>query len=148
MAEGRTKGRLAGGLRACLLFSLVGLVTMETGCVSRPSRHFSARDYVPVPGVVQRGYASWYGAKYKGRRTASGEKFNPYDLTAAHRTWPFGTVVEVRNLRNGRKVLVQINDRGPFVAGRIIDLSEEAATELGIVAGGVAPVEIRPMRAR
>ena len=96
---------------------------------------------VPV-GWRQRGYASWYGPKFHGRRTASGEVFNMYSLTAAHRTLPLGTYVRVTNLKNGRSVVVKINDRGPFVRGRIIDLSYAAARRLGMVRDGVVPVEI------
>lgn len=130
------------------LWLLLGWLGWGAGCASAPTRHLKPRDYVAVPGVVQRGLASWYGPGYRGKPTATGEKFNPKDFTAAHRTWPFGTVVEVKNLKNGRTVLVQINDRGPFVGGRIIDLSEQAAKSIGMVATGVTPVEIRPMRRR
>lgn len=87
-----------------------------------------------------RGLASWYGEELAGRSTANGEIFDPRGLTAAHRTLPFGTLVEVLNPANGKKVVVRINDRGPFVAGRIIDLSWAAAAELGMVEAGVAPV--------
>jgi len=88
----------------------------------------------------EEGIASWYGKKYHGRRTSSGERYDMHGMTAAHRTLPFGTVVRVTNLRNGRTVRVTINDRGPFVDGRIIDLSYRAATELDMVRDGVAPV--------
>jgi rare lipoprotein A len=91
---------------------------------------------------VQTGRASWYGEGLKGRKTASGERFDPEDLTAAHRTLPFGTVVRVTNLRNSRSVSVRITNRGPFVRGRIIDLSPAAARELGMVTSGVARVRI------
>jgi len=91
----------------------------------------------------QKGQASWYGGKYHGRTTASGEIFNTYDLTAAHRTLPFDTLVEVTNLGNGKSVTVRINDRGPFVDNRIIDLSYEAAQKLDFVQQGVADVSIR-----
>ncbi|AOX04627.1 hypothetical protein BJP34_31400 [Moorena producens PAL-8-15-08-1] len=89
-----------------------------------------------------RGVASWYGSAFHGRRTASGERFNQYALTAAHRTLQFGTRVKVTNLRNGRSVIVRINDRGPNVRGRMIDLSRGAARIIGLVRSGTGPVHI------
>ncbi|MFM7354049.1 MAG: septal ring lytic transglycosylase RlpA family protein, partial [Microcystis aeruginosa] len=88
----------------------------------------------------KRGMASWYGPGFHGRRTASGETFNSGGLTAAHRYLPFGTRVRVTNLRNGRSVVVRINDRGPFSGGRVIDLSRGAAAIIGVFQSGVAPV--------
>jgi rare lipoprotein A len=93
-----------------------------------------------------RGLASWYGPKFHGRRTANGEKFNQHALTAAHRSFPFGTKVKVTNVRNGRSVIVRINDRGPFSGGRIIDLSRGAAKILGLLGSGTAPVTIQILR--
>jgi rare lipoprotein A len=95
------------------------------------------------PKVTQQGKASYYADYFKGRRTANGETFRQHKLTAAHRTLPFGTKVKVVNLANGRTVKVRINDRGPFVDGRIIDLSKKAARRLGMINTGVAPVEIK-----
>jgi rare lipoprotein A len=95
-------------------------------------------------GTSQVGRASWYGANLKGHRTASGEKFDPQKFTAAHRTLPFGTYVLVKSLSNGRMVRVRVNDRGPFVEGRIIDLSYAAAARLGFVSKGEDEVEISP----
>ena len=89
------------------------------------------------------GRASWYGGKFQGRLTASGEVFDTTRLTAAHKTLPFGTIVEVTNLDNGRTVQVRINDRGPFVEGRIIDLSRAAADALDMAGQGVARVSLR-----
>jgi rare lipoprotein A len=97
--------------------------------------------------VVDRGIASWYGPKFHGRRTANGERYNMHGLTAAHRTLPFGTWVEVTNLDNGRRVVVRINDRGPFVKGRVIDLSLGAARQLELVGPGTARVELRLLAA-
>ncbi|MGE5504718.1 MAG: septal ring lytic transglycosylase RlpA family protein [Actinomycetota bacterium] len=91
---------------------------------------------------VEAGLASWYGVAYKGRRTASGERFDPADLTSAHPSLPFGTVVEVTNRLNGRRVAVVVTDRGPG-GGRIIDVSDAAARRLGMKADGTVPVEIR-----
>jgi len=96
-----------------------------------------------VPGYDAVGYASWYGRRYHGRRTASGERFNMNAPTAAHRTLPFGTLVRVTNMANGRSVVVRINDRGPFVRRRIIDVSRRAAEALGFVRDGTARVRVR-----
>ena len=101
--------------------------------------------YHPLPhahGFSQRGLASWYGKDFHGRKTSSGEIYNMYDLSAAHKTLPLGTWVRVRNLENGRSLDVRVNDRGPFVRGRIIDLSYTAARRLGVVGPGTAKVEI------
>jgi rare lipoprotein A len=93
------------------------------------------------PGTaLSGGVASWYGPGFAGRRTASGERFNPGDYTAAHRTLPFGSKVRVTH--NGRSVVVRINDRGPFHGGRIIDLSQAAAEDLGIRSAGSGRVEL------
>jgi rare lipoprotein A len=97
-------------------------------------------------GFEQRGLASWYGSKLHGKATASGEKMDRQRLTAAHRTLPFGTVLEVTNKRNGRRVQVIVNDRGPGVDNRVIDLSPVAAAQLGMKKKGLAPVEIHPAR--
>lgn len=94
-------------------------------------------------GFVQRGIASWYGRKFHGRRTSSGELYDMYAMTAAHKRLPIPSKVEVTNLANGRHVVVRINDRGPFVGNRIIDLSYVAAKRLGMLSKGTAPVEIR-----
>lgn len=91
---------------------------------------------------IDRGKGSWYGGRFHGRRTASGEKFNMHELTAAHKTLPFGTRVTVRDLATGREVEVRINDRGPHVRGRIIDLSRAAALALGILHAGEAAVAL------
>ncbi len=88
------------------------------------------------------GSASYYGARFAGRKTANGEIFNPRKLTAAHRTLPFGSKVKVTNRRNGKSVVVRINDRGPFARGRVIDLSKAAAQRIGLVRAGHGPVEL------
>lgn len=124
----------------------------------RPETAGLAADAVPVPGAVaddkylltgeaakelQRGQASWYSPSVQGRRTASGERYDMYALTAAHKTLPFGTVVRVRSLQvPGREVDVRINDRGPFAPGRVIDLSQAAAEALGLLALGVTEVSL------
>lgn len=94
-------------------------------------------------GYVERGVASWYGNKFHGRRTSSGEPYDMYKMTAAHKTLPLPSYAEVTNLDNGRKVVVRINDRGPFHDDRLIDLSYSAATKLGITAKGTGRVEVR-----
>jgi len=93
-------------------------------------------------GFHQRGIASWYGRKFHGRKTSNGETYDMYGLSAAHKTLPLGVYVKVTHLGNGRHIVVRINDRGPFVAGRIIDLSYGAAKKLGIVKSGTAQVEL------
>lgn len=115
---------------ACLL-ALAALLFL--GCAG--SRQRAA----PAPWR-QEGIASWYGTDFDGRRTASGERYNMYAMTAAHKTLPLGTEVLVTHRETGRKVKVRINDRGPFVAGRIIDLSYAAAHKLGSAVAGTAPV--------
>ena len=92
------------------------------------------------------GMASWYGPGFHGNLTANGEWFNQNALTAAHPSLPFGTWVRVTNLNNGRSVVVRINDRGPFIEGRVIDLSTAAAEVIGIINSGVAPVDIEVLR--
>src|SRR5262245_57893864 len=97
----------------------------------------------PAFGVpFERGIASWYGRQFHGQRTASGERFNMNEMTAAHPSLPFGTLVNVRNTRTGREAVVRINDRGPFAKNRIIDLSYAAAREVGIAGSGTASVEL------
>ena len=96
-------------------------------------------------GPAQTGVASYYADKYQDRRTASGERFDQRKMTAAHRTLPFGTKVRVTNPANGRSVVVRVNDRGPFVKGRVIDLSRAAAERLGIVRAGVVRVKVEPV---
>lgn len=96
-------------------------------------------------GPAQRGEASYYGSEFNGRRTASGVRFDPGSDTAAHRTLPLGTVAEVTNLRTGESERVTIRDRGPFVRGRVIDVSPATARRLGMQRSGVAPVEVRPV---
>lgn len=105
----------------------------------------NGRWYHPLPDArdfVQEGIASWYGKDFHGRRTSSGETYNMYDLTAAHKTLPLGTFVRVKNLSNGKHVDVRVNDRGPFARGRVIDLSYTAAKRIGMVGPGTAKVKV------
>ena len=96
-------------------------------------------------GFVEEGLASWYGRKFHGRKTSNGEIYDMYAMTAAHKTLPLGTYVRVHNRTNGRQIVVRVNDRGPFVRGRIIDLSYAAANKLGVVGPGTAPVRIEAL---
>jgi rare lipoprotein A len=137
-----------------LMFS-AGCSTVETP--SSPSRTTTSQPASPRPykvmgkwyqprahahGFRQKGIASWYGKKFHGRKTANGEVYNMYGVSAAHKTLPFNTVVRTRNLDNGKVLDIRVNDRGPFVSGRIIDLSYGAANKLGVVGPGTAKVEI------
>ncbi len=121
------------GLLLCLVLA---------GCAH--SGRVPTESVTPRPeGWKEKGGASWYGKPYHGRKTASGETYDMYDLTAAHRSLPFGTRVEVTRKDTGEKVIVRINDRGPFVKGRIIDLSYGAAKKIHLDRDGVAPVELK-----
>jgi len=97
---------------------------------------------VPPAFTLEEGLASWYGGKFQGRLTSSGEVFDTNLLTAAHKTLPFGTLVRVTNLANGLSTIVRINDRGPFIEGRIIDLSRAAAKQMDMIGTGTAPVSV------
>jgi rare lipoprotein A len=110
----------------------------------------NGRQYVPMAsanGYRERGVASWYGKKFHGRRASSGETYDMYAMTAAHKTLPLPSYVRVRNLENGRTVTVRVNDRGPFLHNRLIDLSYAAASRLGIVGTGTGIVEIEALDA-
>lgn len=124
-----------------------GLAFLLSSCgVVRTSTAPDARDFGPIDtsdgAVIEAGVASWYGSKFHGRATANGETYNMNDLTAAHKTLPFNTVVKVENLDNGNSVIVRINDRGPYVGDRIIDLSRRAARDIGMYEAGIANVRI------
>jgi len=110
--------------------ALIGLICLDMlGCSKEPTH-------------TLRGVASWYGYPHHGRLTASGQRFNMYELTAAHRTLPLGTRLRVTNLSNGRSVTVTVTDRGPFVKQRVLDLSYAAAREIGMIGPGTAPVQL------
>ena len=131
----------------CFLWSGLVLFLLLPGCGKR-------RLLIPVPGSpdlrVARseiyGIASWYGDPFHGERTSNGEVYDMHSMTAAHRTLPFQTVVRVHNLDNGKKVQIRVNDRGPFVKGRIIDLSRAAAREIDMVGPGTAKVRLEILR--
>jgi peptidoglycan lytic transglycosylase len=97
----------------------------------------------PAHAAVHTGLASWYGEAHQGRRTASGDIFDQHALTAAHPSLPFGTLLRVTNVHNGKSVDVRVNDRGPVVPGRILDLSRAAARAIGAIGAGVVPVRFR-----
>lgn len=124
--------RMRGGA-AVLILALLPLLATDGAAKAQRA---------DLPIFVQHGTASWYGPRFHGRRTASGQRFNQYHLTAAHKKLPLGTRAIVTNLRNGRTVEVEINDRGPYVRGRVIDLSRAAAEHLGMRESGTTPVRI------
>jgi rare lipoprotein A len=141
------------GLGAAILFPAEGAV--PTASFMRTAESFSAaRRHVELASLSPQeqeqapprdrmvGVASWYGDHWQGRKTASGKRFDVHKLTAAHRSLPLNTHVRVTNTENGKSVIVLINDRGPYVDGRIIDLSTAAARRLGMIKKGVVPVEI------
>ncbi len=141
--------RKAHGLAILFLIVSLGAAQGPTSSGSKNSRndHSKAVAVQKVQKKVhtrpyQIGTASWYGSDFEGKPTASGEPYNMYELTAAHPTLPLGTHVQVTNLRNGRAVVVRINDRGPVVPGRIIDLSYGAAKVLGVKARGLQRVRL------
>lgn len=122
------------------------------------SRYGNPRNYVVLgrryhvlptsDGYVERGVASWYGEKFHGRRTSSGDAYDMYGMTAAHKTLPLPTYARVTNLRNGRSIVVKINDRGPFVHNRLIDLTYTGAAKLGLLGAGTGLVEMRALDPR
>lgn len=137
--------------------SLFIVLLVFSGCASNimyknnaKSYEVGGNKYYPMAkatvGFSESGVASWYGKKFHGRKTASGERYNQNALTAAHKTLPFGTRVRVTNLENKKSVSVIINDRGPFVRGRIIDVSHAAAKKLEMLDSGTAHVRIKVER--
>ncbi len=131
-----------------IAFLVLGLSLAFVGCAHRGAKGPKVVPVAPAPtpaatGTTEKGLASWYGEPYHGRSTASGEVYDMHQLTAAHRSLPFGTLVNVRRRDTGADVEVRINDRGPFIEGRIIDLSYRAAKVIGLDVDGVAPVTIR-----
>jgi rare lipoprotein A len=123
--------------------SCAGTVDVPTEAATPPVPLEAAATAPTVTAFRQTGTASWYGKDLNGRRTASGERFDMYGLSTAHRTLPLGSMIRVTNLENNRSTTVRVNDRGPFIKSRMIDLSYGAARELGFVAEGTATVEIQ-----
>ncbi len=133
-----------GKLSILLIISLLSLSFLLVSCsgLSRKESYRHAETEIERPGPAITGHASYYAHKFHGRRTANGEIYDMYGLTAAHKTMPFGTVLEVTNLNNSKSVTVRINDRGPFIKGRDIDLSLGAAEKIDMIADGVVPVRM------
>ena len=145
-------------LLVLLLLGGCGAPTYTTRVVDSPSQvglkptqrayEVNGQRYQPIPsatGYSEKGIASWYGKKFHGRKTSNGETYDMYAMTAAHKTLPMNVHLKVTNLDNGRSTVVRVNDRGPFVRSRIIDLSYTAANELGVVGPGTAPVRIEAL---
>lgn len=149
-----SKSLLSPRCYTIFVLCLVGilLTAMVSTCVAGARRPPTQAPYVinnkryyPIPsanGFKEKGIASWYGQGFHGRKTSNGETYNMYGMTAAHKILPMNTMLLVRNLENGKETVVRINDRGPFIRGRVIDLSYTAAHRLGVVANGTAKVEI------
>ena len=130
-------------MKASLCFAIAAALALS-GCGGKTKRPSAA---VPAPiGSVEQGIASWYGHPYHGRRAANGEIYDMEKMTAAHRTLPFGTWVDVRNLTNNKTTQVRITDRGPFIGGRIIDLSRAAASAIDLIGPGVIKVRLTVIR--
>lgn len=127
------------------IFLCISVVWSLSACT--PSSVAASSAQRGQAAVKSDGLASWYGPNFAGRQTANGEIFDPSQLTAAHKTLPFGTQVRVTNLNNGRSVVVRINDRGPFKPGRVIDLSRAAAERVGMISSGTAPVSLELLNA-
>ena len=133
--------------RLAFLIAVLALLSACGHGKARASIPTSKSPNVKIASSELEGVASYYAEPYNGRRTASGEVFDTYNgMTAAHKTLPFNTVVRVKNLQNGEEVDVRINDRGPFVKGRVIDLSLAAAKEIDLVRAGVAPVKLKVLK--
>jgi rare lipoprotein A len=138
--QGASRPGISSGMRSRTLAAGLALLGfLLAGCGKKPKVRVPI---APVIGATEEGIASWYGHPYHGRRAANGEIYDMEKLTAAHRTLPFGTWVRVENLSNNRTVTVRINDRGPFVDGRIIDLSRAAAREIDMIGPGTAKVRL------
>lgn len=138
MLAAMTKPTVKG---VCLFIAVLVVAGCATATPRTPER--IDRTDAAACRIVDEGKASYYGDKFHGRRTASGERFSQQDLTAAHRTLPFGTELLVENKNNGKAVLVRVNDRGPFIKGRVIDLSKAAAQEISMIGSGVVPVSVK-----
>lgn len=124
---------------------IVAAALLTTGCAGSVPRFTSVHRPELPPAQLLEGVASYYAEEFNGRTTANGEEFNMHAMTAAHRTLPFNTRVRVKNLENGKSVIVRINDRGPFKDDRVIDLSMEAARLLGMIGPGTAKVSLEPL---
>jgi rare lipoprotein A len=131
---------------------LIAAVAIAAAC-GGPTKSAQGKTITPKRGVtrpvdrgVQHGKGTWYGADWHGKPTASGERYDRWSMTAAHRTLPMNSIVRVTNQRNGRSVTLRINNRGPYGKGRIIDVSEAAAGKLGMKEAGVVPVTVEVLK--
>ena len=131
-------------MRTRFYFVIAATAAALTACSTSPKIRYTDAQFAPVPAATEEGIASWYHANWFGigEMTASGERFHQYEMTAAHKHLPLGTFVRVVNLRNGRHTIARINDRGPYIPGRIVDLSKTGARELGILDAGTTPVRL------
>ncbi|MBL9113912.1 MAG: septal ring lytic transglycosylase RlpA family protein [Verrucomicrobiaceae bacterium] len=130
-----------------VLFVLLNLLLLSLTLSNCRSTNSHLSDGASQRWVTyQTGKASWYGGRWHGRKTASGERFNQGSMTAAHKKLPFGTQVRVTNEKNGQTCVVRINDRGPHVRGRVIDLSAAAAKKIGAYSAGVVPVKLEVLQ--
>ena len=146
IAAARRRAWTAPGVLLLVALGTWGCATVKTPVPEPAIGALREDDPSSATGPSEVGLASWYGEPHHGQPTASGEIFDMTQLTAAHRTLPLGTRLRVVNLENGRIVRVRVNDRGPYVAGRILDLSREAARALAMVERGVVPVKLEIIR--
>jgi rare lipoprotein A len=135
------------------VISIIFLLFILNGCAISTNHYTPQKRYVKKEKKIYKlprepiyGLASFYGYKWNGRVTASGERLNIYAMTAAHKSLPFNTIVKVTNLNTGKYIYVRINDRGPFVKGRVIDLTDAAASKLGILKQGIARVKVEVVK--
>jgi len=126
------------------LLSLIFFTALLAGCATGPKVRYTDSMFEPVPAAEEYGIASYYTAGWFGigERTADGKRFHQYEMTCAHKTLPLGTYVRVTNLKNGRQTIAKITDRGPYVSGRIVDLSKTGAKQIGILKSGLAQVKL------
>jgi rare lipoprotein A len=143
-------GRQSGAYRLPRPTRLLLVVLLSAIACHRGVKYQRVKDFTPMPrvqeGWSEAGVASWYGQPFHGRLTANGERYDMYQLSCAHKTLPLGTVIRVQNRANGHRLDLRVNDRGPYVRGRIIDCSKAAAWQLGFLEDGLAPVRIQVVR--
>ena len=135
-------------LQGCAMFS--SAPTHRGGSGQGKPYTIRGKTYYPLTsgdGFVEEGIASWYGSDFHGKTTANGERYDMYSMTAAHKILPFNTQVKVTNLQNGKSIVVRVNDRGPFVADRVIDLTHTGATKIGMMGPGTARVRVETVGA-
>jgi len=148
------------GVKSILVLSVVGVLFSACSSLNQPqkSQSYTMRAYKKkgivyrpksvIPNTQMVGLASWYGRDFHGLKTSSGEQYNMYAYTVAHKTWPMGTVVKIENLKNHKSVIARVNDRGPFVKGRVVDCSYAVACKIGLDKVGVAPVRLTVMETK